>query len=48
MSHGTVVTAVFKMTIKSVCPDFWASYEISGDEFPDVGNKPAPPSHLLH
>lgn len=33
------------MTIKSVCPHFRASYDVSGDEFPDVG---APPSHLLH
>lgn len=47
MSYGTVVTAVFKMTINSICPHFWASYDISGDELLDVGIQPAPPSHFL-
>lgn len=48
MSYGTVVTAVFKMTIKNICPYFWASYDIPGDELLDVGNQPAPSCHFLH
>lgn len=42
ISYGTVVTAVFKMTTKSICPHFRASYDTSADEFPDVGKQPAP------
>lgn len=42
MPYGTAVTAVFKMTVKSICHHIWASSDLSGDEFLDVGNQPVP------